>query len=211
MCYWWMGLHDLVEKDLDIAIVKATNHVESPPKERHVRSEFIYLSLFISLLCAMRICVCTIWLNDHVDLDCKDSMLKLIHIYMFICQYEFLLFDLPLYRKLLGFMLYCFTVLDWTCVEFIALLLSFLIRFGYSFFLSLYRNFLCNIGGTSSGRCGILHSRTFQEIVKDKELDCNVFLSLRQFLFLFIYQAEESFKFWMQNIIIFYNVFYLLL
>ncbi|KAH0906670.1 hypothetical protein HID58_038497 [Brassica napus] len=27
-------------KDLDIAIVKATNHVESPPKERHVRSKF---------------------------------------------------------------------------------------------------------------------------------------------------------------------------
>ena len=27
-------------KDLDIAIVKATNHVECPPKERHVRSQF---------------------------------------------------------------------------------------------------------------------------------------------------------------------------
>jgi len=27
-------------KDLDIAIVKATSHVEYPPKERHVRSEF---------------------------------------------------------------------------------------------------------------------------------------------------------------------------
>lgn len=28
-------------KDLDIAIVKATNHVESPPKERHIASEFM--------------------------------------------------------------------------------------------------------------------------------------------------------------------------
>jgi hypothetical protein len=27
-------------KELDIAIVKATNHVECPPKERHVRSKF---------------------------------------------------------------------------------------------------------------------------------------------------------------------------
>jgi hypothetical protein len=26
-------------KDLDIAVVKATNHVECPPKEKHVRSE----------------------------------------------------------------------------------------------------------------------------------------------------------------------------
>jgi hypothetical protein len=26
---------------LDIAIVKATNHVEYPPKERHVRSKLI--------------------------------------------------------------------------------------------------------------------------------------------------------------------------
>lgn len=42
-----MGLHDFVEKDLDIAIVKATNHVESPPKERHVRSEFISIFLFV--------------------------------------------------------------------------------------------------------------------------------------------------------------------
>ncbi|KAL1568182.1 putative clathrin assembly protein isoform X1 [Salvia divinorum] len=32
-------------KDLDIAIVKATNHVESPPKERHVRSIFAAVSL----------------------------------------------------------------------------------------------------------------------------------------------------------------------
>jgi hypothetical protein len=30
----------LSEKELDIAIVKATNHVECPPKERHVRSEY---------------------------------------------------------------------------------------------------------------------------------------------------------------------------
>ncbi|XP_042040451.1 putative clathrin assembly protein At4g25940 isoform X2 [Salvia splendens] len=32
-------------KDLDIAIVKATNHVESPPKERHVRNIFAAVSL----------------------------------------------------------------------------------------------------------------------------------------------------------------------
>lgn len=25
-------------QDLDVAIVKATNHVEAPPKEKHVRS-----------------------------------------------------------------------------------------------------------------------------------------------------------------------------
>lgn len=39
-------------KELDIAIVKATNHVEYPPKERHVRSMltydiYIYTSLII--------------------------------------------------------------------------------------------------------------------------------------------------------------------
>ncbi|MFS7967120.1 putative ANTH domain, ENTH domain-containing protein [Helianthus anomalus] len=27
-------------KHLDVAIVKATNHVERPPKDRHVKSEF---------------------------------------------------------------------------------------------------------------------------------------------------------------------------
>lgn len=32
-------------KDLDIAIVKATNHVECPPKERHVRSKSLGFSL----------------------------------------------------------------------------------------------------------------------------------------------------------------------
>ncbi|CAI5465795.1 unnamed protein product [Closterium sp. Yama58-4] len=31
-------------KDLDVAIVKATNHVESPPKEKHVRTIFAYTS-----------------------------------------------------------------------------------------------------------------------------------------------------------------------
>lgn len=31
-------------KDLDIAIVKATNHVECPPKERHVRSKSLGFS-----------------------------------------------------------------------------------------------------------------------------------------------------------------------
>jgi hypothetical protein len=30
-------------KDLDVAIVKATNHVESAPKERHIRSKFLNL------------------------------------------------------------------------------------------------------------------------------------------------------------------------
>ncbi|KAL6519303.1 hypothetical protein OROGR_018623 [Orobanche gracilis] len=33
-------------KDLDIAIIKATNHVEHPPKERHVRSEYLLRSLY---------------------------------------------------------------------------------------------------------------------------------------------------------------------
>ncbi|KAJ8500843.1 hypothetical protein OPV22_011395 [Ensete ventricosum] len=40
-------------KDLDIAVVKATNHVECPPKERHIRSEslgFRSLSLRFNLL-----------------------------------------------------------------------------------------------------------------------------------------------------------------
>ncbi|VAI44656.1 unnamed protein product [Triticum turgidum subsp. durum] len=32
-------------KDLDIAIVKATNHVECPPKERHVRKIFLATSM----------------------------------------------------------------------------------------------------------------------------------------------------------------------
>ncbi|XP_042416227.1 putative clathrin assembly protein At2g01600 [Zingiber officinale] len=32
-------------KDLDIAIVKATNHVECPPKERHVRTIFAATSV----------------------------------------------------------------------------------------------------------------------------------------------------------------------
>jgi hypothetical protein len=34
-------LYDVVGawQDLDIAVVKATNHVECPPKEKHVRSE----------------------------------------------------------------------------------------------------------------------------------------------------------------------------
>jgi hypothetical protein len=31
-------------KDLDIAVVKATNHVECPPKEKHVRSIFFATS-----------------------------------------------------------------------------------------------------------------------------------------------------------------------
>ncbi|EPS73460.1 hypothetical protein M569_01297, partial [Genlisea aurea] len=32
-------------KDLDIALVKATNHVDSPPKERHVRRIFAAVSI----------------------------------------------------------------------------------------------------------------------------------------------------------------------
>lgn len=31
----------LFSQDLDVAIVRATNHVESPPKERHLRSAWI--------------------------------------------------------------------------------------------------------------------------------------------------------------------------
>lgn len=30
-----------------MAIVKATNHVEQPPKERHLRSQFPFVSLFL--------------------------------------------------------------------------------------------------------------------------------------------------------------------
>jgi len=37
-------------KELDIAIVKATNHVEYPPKERHVRSELINIPHYIIIL-----------------------------------------------------------------------------------------------------------------------------------------------------------------
>lgn len=40
-------------KELDIAIVKATNHVEYPPKERHVRSMLtydIYICIYTSLI-----------------------------------------------------------------------------------------------------------------------------------------------------------------
>lgn len=39
-------------KELDIAIVKATNHVEYPPKERHVRSMLTYdmIYIYISLI-----------------------------------------------------------------------------------------------------------------------------------------------------------------
>lgn len=33
-----------------MAIVKATNHVECPPKERHIRSEFFLLLLCLSML-----------------------------------------------------------------------------------------------------------------------------------------------------------------
>lgn len=40
----------LLLKELDIAIVKATNHVEYPPKERHVRSELIYITHYIIIL-----------------------------------------------------------------------------------------------------------------------------------------------------------------
>ena len=39
-----------VVQDLDIAVVKATNHVECPPKEKHVRSELIIHTLISSPL-----------------------------------------------------------------------------------------------------------------------------------------------------------------
>jgi hypothetical protein len=35
------GVWFLFAQDLDVAIVRATNHVESPPKERHLRSAWI--------------------------------------------------------------------------------------------------------------------------------------------------------------------------
>ena len=35
-------------KDLDIAIVKATNHVECPPKDRHVRSMSSFIKLCVA-------------------------------------------------------------------------------------------------------------------------------------------------------------------
>jgi hypothetical protein len=35
------GLRCACFQDLDVAIVKATNHVECPPKDRHLRSTFI--------------------------------------------------------------------------------------------------------------------------------------------------------------------------
>lgn len=37
------------EQDLDVAIVKATNHVESAPKERHIRSIVFSLLIINSL------------------------------------------------------------------------------------------------------------------------------------------------------------------
>jgi hypothetical protein len=42
-------LYDVVGawQDLDIAVVKATNHVECPPKEKHVRSEQSDLVKFV--------------------------------------------------------------------------------------------------------------------------------------------------------------------
>lgn len=48
--FGFIGFLDrLYVKDLDISIVKATNHVERPPKERYVRSECstIYFKLYI--------------------------------------------------------------------------------------------------------------------------------------------------------------------
>ncbi|KAL8229992.1 hypothetical protein R6Q57_014892 [Mikania cordata] len=33
-------------KDVDVAIIKATNHVEGPPKERHIRSELLNFNIF---------------------------------------------------------------------------------------------------------------------------------------------------------------------
>lgn len=48
----WSFISCFQLKDLDIAIVKATNHVESPPKERHIASESIetFLSKVIYII-----------------------------------------------------------------------------------------------------------------------------------------------------------------
>jgi hypothetical protein len=41
-CVIWSVVSSSVQ-DLDIAIVKATNHVECPPKERHLRREWVLI------------------------------------------------------------------------------------------------------------------------------------------------------------------------
>lgn len=38
-------------QDLDVAVVKATNHIESPPKEKHVRSKLLPCQLEITPCC----------------------------------------------------------------------------------------------------------------------------------------------------------------
>lgn len=51
---------------MDVAIVKATNHVECPPKERHLRSEFLlfffsfrkFSDLFLVVGFLILVCVC---------------------------------------------------------------------------------------------------------------------------------------------------------
>ena len=57
-------------KDLDIAIVKATNHVECPPKDRHVRS----MSSFIKLCVAF-----------HLFLLLQCFFFKYFFIYFLLC------------------------------------------------------------------------------------------------------------------------------
>lgn len=46
-----------VVQDLDIAVVKATNHVECPPKEKHVRSELVIHSYVSSPLSFVRLLI----------------------------------------------------------------------------------------------------------------------------------------------------------
>lgn len=47
-----------LKKDVDVAIVKATNHVECPPKERHLRSEFSPCEIFFRLLVSLDPLIC---------------------------------------------------------------------------------------------------------------------------------------------------------
>lgn len=47
------GCHNLLHfflQELDVAIVKATNHVERPAKEKHIRGELVPLSIICSFI-----------------------------------------------------------------------------------------------------------------------------------------------------------------
>lgn len=54
-----------------MAIVKATNHVECPPKERHLRSEFFFFllcQLFMSLdplICGVNVLGFSVFMEDN--------------------------------------------------------------------------------------------------------------------------------------------------